>query len=267
VGRQARKFAIAVLIALLILMLFENRFIYFPTTAAEEWLEPADLPHQDVTLVLSSGADIHAWWCPRPGADSALLYCHGNAGNLSHRAPTYRKLQDELNVSIMAFDYPGYGKSTGTPNEVSCCGAGECAFNWVSQEGHIPAERIILFGESLGGGVATDLASRYPCRALVLFRTFASVPAVAREVLPFLPTGLLMRNRFDNVTKLHSIHCPVFIGHGDADTLISPHHAQRLYETANEPKLLFWEANTNHNEPMTPEFRTALRQFLGQHAP
>src|SRR5262249_23494938 len=263
----ARNVAVAGLLVLLILMLFENRLIYFPTTAAEEWIEPADLPHEDVSLVLPDQTAIHAWWCPKPGADSALIHCHGNAGNLSHRAPTLIKLRDELNVSVFAFDYPGYGKSTGAPNEQSCCAAGEAAWNWLSATAKVPPERVILFGESLGGGVATDLASKHPCRALVLFRTFASIPAAAPDRLPFLPTKLLMRHQFHNLTKLRSLSAPVFIGHGDCDTLLPPHHADQLYAAAAGPKTLYWEANANHNDRMTPEFRAALHLFLREFAP
>jgi uncharacterized protein len=265
--RQLRNFAIAALLVLLVLMIFENRLIYFPTTAAEEWQEPADFPHEDVSLALPDGTSIHAWWCPRPGADSALLHCHGNAGNISHRAQMLSKLQDALNVSILAFDYPGYGKSAGSPDEASCCAAGEAALHWLTATKAVPAKRVILFGESLGGGVATDLASRHPCRALVLFRTFASVPAAAKDRLPFLPTKMLMRNQFDNVAKLRAIACPVFVGHGDADTLIRPYHAKQLHAAAAGPKVLHLEPGAEHNDPMTQGFRTAVREFLEKKAP
>jgi hypothetical protein len=245
-----------------LLMWFENHFVYFPTTAAEDWIETPSLTHEDVALALPDGTTIHAWWCPKPGADGAILYAHGNAGNLSHRHETFRLLQDRLNVSILAFDYPGYGKSGGQPSEAGCYAAGQAALDWLTTADGVPANRVILYGESLGGGVATELATRQPCRALVLFRSFCSVPDVARDTFPLLPARLLMRNRFNSLAKIRTLRMPIFINHGDADTIIRVDHARRLNDAAPEPKYLYIDPGVDHNDPVTPAFLDALRDFL-----
>lgn len=248
-----------------LLMIFENRFVFFPVRASEDWHEPEQFEKQDVELTLLDETVIHAWWLPKVGAKDALLYAHGNGGNLSHRLRSYELLRKELNVSILAFDYPGYGKSTGSPTESGCYEAGDEAFNWLVTEGRVSPKRVILFGESLGGAIATELAARQPCRALVLFSAFTSAPAVGKEIYPFLPLESMMRNRFDNLSKIVKLKCPVFIAHGDADRMIRPHHAQKLFDAAPEPKRLYWIPGADHNDDMTAGMAAALREFLREH--
>jgi hypothetical protein len=217
-------------------------------------------------LTLTDGTPIHAWWCPQKGAADALLYCHGNGGNLSFREEEYRRLRDGLNVSVLAFDYPGYGKSGGKPSEIGCYEAAQAAFDWLTAKG-MPAERIILFGDSLGGGVAAELATRRPCRALVLYSTFTSAPDVGHDQYPFLPTALLMRNRFDTKSKLPGIARPLFIAHGDADRTVPVAHAMRLEKFAVGPKEVLVETGRGHETDITPNFLAKLRDFLNRCAP
>src|SRR5262249_5841596 len=152
-----------------------NRLVFLACPASTDWQPPpADTIVEDVWLETGDGR-MHAWWIPQPGADGALLYFHGNAGNLSHRTTLALSLRKALNVSILLVDYPGYGKSEGKPTEAGCYAVADAAYDWLTEIQKIPPERIVLFGKSLGGGVATDLASRRPHRALVLARTFTSV--------------------------------------------------------------------------------------------
>jgi pimeloyl-ACP methyl ester carboxylesterase len=249
-----------------LLAALESRFLFFPTAAADDWSEPDDFQKCDLTFSAGSTA-VHAWWCPRDGATGAVLYCHGNGGNLSHRLRVYRALQTAHNVSVLAFDYPGYGKSGGRPSEAGCYAAAQAAFDWLTTTAGVAAERVILFGESLGGGVAVELATRRPCRALVLFSTFTSLPDVAKNRIPFLPAQTLMSNRFESVRKLAAIRRPVFIAHGDADRLIPLHLAEAMYAAANEPKALHVDPGRGHTLMLTPAFHAALDEFLTKHAP
>lgn len=244
----------------------ENRLLYFPAGVGD-WTEPQDLRADDVWLEAADGTRIHAWWCPNPGSDGAILYAHGNGGNLSHRTRIYRELQREQDLSVMAFDYEGYGKSGGKPSEAGCYAAADAAYEWLTKTKGIPPERIVLFGESLGGGVVVDLASRKPCRAVVLFSTFSSVPEVAKAKFPFFPVQTLMSNRFDSLHKIQNIHRPVFMSHGDADDLIPLKFAQRLFDAAPGPKQMLIDPGRGHVLSLRPEFHAALREFLNQHAP
>lgn len=249
---------------LLVLLALENWLLYPRTTAAQHWQPAPDSRMQDVEFQSADGNRIHAWWYPRDGATGAVLYCHGNAGNLSHRGTALQEWQREIGESVLIFDYPGYGKSSGSPSEAGCYAAGDAAYDWLVEKQHIPPERLILFGKSLGGGIAIELASRRPHRALVLAKAFTSAPDIGQSIYPFLPVRLLMRNRFDNVAKIGLCPRPVFIAHGTTDELIPPAHGQRLFAAAREPKCYLSMPGVGHNDAFSPEFWPRLRQFLAE---
>lgn len=246
----------------LVLKFFENKLVYQPLTAREDWQPSPSAEIQDVELANADGNTIHAWWLPCAGAKQALLYFHGNAGNLSHRGGSILKLRDWLTVSVLIIDYPGYGKSTGSPSETGCYQAGEAAYDWLVDKQGILPRNILLYGGSLGGGVAVDLASRKPHRALILAKTFTSAPDAGGDLYPWLPVRWLMSNRFDNLGKIGKCTRPVFIGHGDCDGLIPCQHAQRLYDAANEPKHLLILSGSDHNDPLPEVFFRELKKFL-----
>src|SRR5262249_47894422 len=140
------------------------------------------------------------------------------------------------------------------------------AFDWLIARG-VPAQRVILFGDSLGGGVVAELATRRPCRALVLYSTFTSMPEVAHLHYPFLPVRTLMRNRYETLRKLPNIAAPVFVCHGDADDLIPLEHGRQLHAAAVGAKALHIDPGRGHETVITPEFLAALREFLKRQAP
>jgi fermentation-respiration switch protein FrsA (DUF1100 family) len=244
-----------------VLLALENSLVYHPTTAAEHWVPPPAAGIQDVELS-AGGTAIHGWWYPHAKADGALLFLHGNAGNLSHRGGSVVRLHDRLGVSVLIIDYPGYGKSGGSPSEAGCYAAADAAYDWLTKERRVPPERLLLYGASLGGGVAVELASRREHRALILTRTFTSMPDVGAGLYPWLPVRLLMRNRFESLAKIGGCRRPVFIAHGTADTLIPFRHGERLYRAANEPKKLFAMAGVDHNDDLPEAFFVELRTFL-----
>jgi fermentation-respiration switch protein FrsA (DUF1100 family) len=245
-----------------VLMALENRLIYRPVTASEDWQPPPFSPVEDVRLTLPEDVSVHAWWCPREDATSALLYCHGNVGNLSHRGRVIQQLQGLLDVSVLIFDYPGYGKSTGRPTEQGCYAAADAAYDWLAHK--VRPERILLYGSSLGGGVAVDLASRRPHRALVLDKSFTSMPEVAQQLYPWLPVRWLMHNRYDNLAKIGKCRRPVFVGHGTTDDLVPFAQGERVFAAANEPKRFFRMDACGHNDPLPRQFFDALRDFLAE---
>jgi fermentation-respiration switch protein FrsA (DUF1100 family) len=245
-------------------MALENRLVFHPTPASLDWQPaPAD-GIEDVELHSADGTLIHAWWYPREGATGALLYCHGNAGNLSHRGTSVVGLQQALGTSVLIFDYPGYGRSGGKPSEAGCYAAADAAYDWLTRDRKIPGERILVYGGSLGGGVAVDLASRRPHRALVLLKTFTSAPDVAQRMYRWLPVRWVMRNRFDNLAKIGLCKRPVFIGHGTADDLVPLDLGERLFAEANEPKCFLRLEGAGHNDPVPATFIDNLQQFLAK---
>jgi fermentation-respiration switch protein FrsA (DUF1100 family) len=241
----------------------ENSLLFHPASHTESWQSPpAWLEVQDVWLQSREGHRIHAWWFPRPEAPGAILFCHGNAGNLSHRSHMVAALMQSLGESVLIFDYPGYGRSDGRPNETGCYAAADAAYDWLTQANGIPGERILLFGESLGGGVATDLASRCPHHALVLVKTYASIPDMARQHWFTWASSGLVQNRFDSLAKISRCSGPVYIAHGDKDRLIPLSQAKKLYEAATEPKRFFLLRGSDHNDPIPPELFDSLEEFL-----
>jgi fermentation-respiration switch protein FrsA (DUF1100 family) len=240
----------------------ENRLVYRAKKARREWVEPPSPEIEDVYLFSADGSRIHAWWLPCPGSGEALLYLHGNAGNLSQRGGSMLKLRHLLGTAVLIPDYPGYGKSAGRPTETGCYQAADAAYDWLTQEHKVDPQNILLYGASLGGGVAVELGSRREHRALVLVKTFTSLPDAAKALHPWLPVHWLMRNRFDNLARIRSCQRPVFIGHGDADRYVPYVLGQRLYEAANEPKHFFTMRGDGHNDRMPEDFFKSLRSFL-----
>jgi fermentation-respiration switch protein FrsA (DUF1100 family) len=249
----------------IVLMLLENKLLFFPIRASDEWWEPPNLRVQDVEVQSADGSRIHAWWCPPESwkpAQGATLHCHGNAGNISHRGGSIASWQQALNQAVLIFDYPGYGRSTGKPSETGCYAAADAAYDWLRQVAKVPPEGILLYGVSLGGGVAVEMASRRPHRALVLVNTFTSIPDMAQKQYPWLPARWLVRNRFDNLAKIGQCPRPIFIAHGTLDGLIPLAQGERLFAAAPEPKRFLAMEGCDHDHTGSPEFYTLLRRFL-----
>src|SRR5262249_23613263 len=149
-------------------------------------------------------------------ARGTVLYCHGNAGNLSHRGEGVLRWHQLLGQSVLIFDYPGYGRSEGKPSEAGCYAAADAAYAWLTETKKVLPQDLLIYAGSLGGGVAVALASRRPHRALVLVGTFTSIPDMAQRQFPWLPARWLVRNRFDNLGKIGRCTRPVFLAHGTA---------------------------------------------------
>jgi hypothetical protein len=246
---------------------FERGMIFRPCPFAVDWQPPPpELNAQDVALRLADGTPIHAWWCVPEGwhvADGAALYCHGNAGNLSHRAEGLRRWQTLLGQAVLIFDYPGYGKSSGQPTEQGCYAAGELMYRFLTDNQHVPADHIILYGGSLGGAVAVELAGKFEHRALVLVSAFTSIPDMAKVAFPYLPfLSLFIGTKFDNAAKMRACKSPIFIAHGTADKVVPFVQGEQLCRAACRPYRFFPMENYDHNHTPGPEFYAALREFL-----
>lgn len=246
---------------------FERRLVFVPTSAADEWRPPVDARSQDVTFTSSDGNTLHGRWIPPEAPQhGAVLVAGGNGGNLTHRGKLAADLRQALGTGVLTFDYPGYGKNDGKPSEEACYAAGEAAYNWITQEQKIAPSRVILCGESLGGGTAVELATKREHRALVLVYTFTSLPAAAKSHFPFLPTHTLMRTRFDNLSKIDRCNRPVFVVHGTSDRTVPFAHSEQLFAAANEPKQFLRLDGSGHGS-ISELFVPELAKFLNQHAP
>jgi uncharacterized protein len=170
----------------------------------------------------------------------------------------------KLGVNTLLFDYQGFGKSSGKAGEESTYQDGLAALRWLTDTKKYPAESVILYGESLGGGIGSELALREKIGGLILQSTFTSIPDMGKELFPWLPVDLISTIGYKTVAKLPKIRVPVLIMHSRADTLVRFHHAEKNYAAATEPKL-FWEIAGDHNFPIEadPEkFFQGLETFL-----
>jgi fermentation-respiration switch protein FrsA (DUF1100 family) len=251
-----------------VLWFIERRLVFRPRSPTQSWEKPVDPDTRDVTFAAADGTRIHAWWLPPTDpAAGAVLLAHGNGGNLSHRGQLAADLRRTLGAGVLLFDYPGYGKSQGRPTEAGCYAAGEAAYLWLTREAMIPANRVVLMGESLGGGPAVELATRHDHRALVLVFTFTSMPVVAKVHFRWLPTRLLMRTRFDNLAKIGRCRRPVFIAHGTADRVVPFAHGEALFAAANEPKEFLKLDDCGHDCALGDRLCVPLAKFLAERTP
>jgi len=223
-----------------------------------------DLDYEDVRLRTSDNVGIHGWWVPaKAAARGAVLILHGNAGNISHRLE-YLAMFHRLGYSTLIVDYRGYGTSDGTPSEDGTYRDAEAAWQHLVQARQVKPGDVVLFGESLGGGVATWLALQHPPRALLLASTFTSAPDLGAEVYPWLPVRLLARVDYNNLDRIRRIAVPVLIAHSRTDDIIPFRHGQRLFDAASEPKQ-FLELAGGHNDGfvfMREEWVGAVATFL-----
>jgi fermentation-respiration switch protein FrsA (DUF1100 family) len=253
-----------------VLLALENWLLYHPASPNRRWQKPPPALHvEDVELTNPDGVRLHAWWTVPDGwtpADGAMLYCHGNAGNVSARGDHLAAWRRRMGQAVLIFDYPGYGRSGGRPSEAGCYAAADAAYAWLTVFRGVPADRLVVLGRSLGAGVAVDLACRRPHRTLVLYSPFTSFPDLAQEKCRWLPARRLLRNRFDNLGKIAGVRAPVFVAHGTADRLVPFHHGRTLFAGAPEPKRFLPLPGRGHNGGFCEEFYLSLRRFLEEMA-
>jgi uncharacterized protein len=256
------------LLAIGILMAFEDRFVYHPVPAARRWSEPpSGFSAQDVYLHSADGTFVSGRWFPRDGAAGAVLICHGQAGNLSLECGP-RQLTgwlEDIGVSVFIFDYPGFGRSGGIPTEGGCYAAATAAFDWLTATQHVPPEQVLIYGRSLGTGVAVDLASQRPHRALILVNPYTSLPDVAARGFGLWPANLVMRNRFPSLAKIGLCSGPTLIVHGTDDNLIPFALGRELFEAANEPKRFLSVEGGRHSGGLPAAFFPTVSDFLNPH--
>jgi uncharacterized protein len=220
---------------------------------------------EDVWLKTADGIDLNAWFYPATlnssGPERAILICHGNAGNISHRLDLCSALL-ETGVSVLLFDYRGYGKSKGHPSEAGTYLDAEAAYDWLVRQG-FSGPNIVVYGESLGGAIATELALRRPLGGLVLESSFSCTADIGAELFPWLPVRWINTIKYDTCSKLPRLKIPILVLHSRDDQLIGFHHAEKNFSLANEPKI-FCELTGDHCEPLAHKnkFLEAILKFL-----
>jgi len=229
-----------------------------------------------VFLETEDGVRIHGFWLPAQddagtvdeNASRAILFLHGNAGNASHRLPNAALLA-RLGAGVLLLDYRGYGRSEGDPTETGVYADARAGLDHLTGARGLPASRVVLFGRSLGGAVAVELAQGRPLAGVILESAFTSVADMARRMLGF-GLGPLTRGRFDSLARIGELRAPLLFFHGDRDEIVPHALGRALYEAAPEPKTFSTIRGAGHNDTVqvgrAPYFEK-IRAFLDEVAP
>jgi fermentation-respiration switch protein FrsA (DUF1100 family) len=272
------------LLILLLLTVLQHHLIYMPQKHLFQTPESDGLVYKAVRFKTEDGIDLSGWFVPaspsgRGDSERVVLFCHGNAGNMSNRLDSICVFH-RLGLSVFLFDYRGYGQSGGHPTEKGTYLDAEAAWRVLTKgEAVLSSGRnaaviprfteqaTILFGRSLGGAVATWLATKYRPRSLILESTLKSAPALAAKFFPYLPVQLLLRYRYNTLEYIRQIRCPVLIVHSRQDEIVPFEHGLMLYEAAKEPKS-FLEISGSHNSGFLTsleKYEGGLRSFLSKY--
>lgn len=246
-----------------VLFLMQARFVYRPVRDIVHTPDGLCLDYEDVVFESEDGVVLNGWWIPAGDSRYTVLYCHGNGGNMMHRLDSIQLL-NKLGVNCFIFDYRGYGRSEGKPSEKGTYLDALAAYKWLTRQKKIHADSIIVFGRSLGGSIAAQLAGKVRPRGLVIESCFTSYAAMGARFYPYMPVRWFARFRYKTVEYVKQIHCPVLIMHSRNDEVVPFEFGRELYEAAKEPKE-FVEIVGGHNDGFllsADVYNTAWKKWL-----
>ena len=237
--------------------------LFYPTAKLEATPGDWGLDYEDVILTSRDNVKLHGWFLPAKHSQHVILFFHGNGGNISHRADSL-KIFHSLGLNVMIIDYRGYGKSDGVMSEQGAYQDAQAAWQYlVTQRGYRPQD-IIIFGRSLGGAIATRLATQVDQRALILESTFSSIRDMASQMMPLVSHLIYLRYQFDTEKSIARVNSPVLLMHSKEDETIPYEHAEKIFAAANSPKY-FFELSGSHNSGFLQNvvgYKQAIYWFL-----
>lgn len=252
---------------MLLLSIFQSRMVFLPGKTIFMTPDESGMTFEDLFIEVDSGVSINAWFIPAEDARGTVLFCHGNAGTMSHRIET-AEIFHSLGLNFLIFDYCGYGRSTGLPpSETQTYRDAEAAWKYLVETRNIPPGKIVIVGRSMGGPVAAKLAKEHHPALCILESTFTSIPDMARSRFPFFPTKWLVSIKYPTIDYLREIKIPLLIVHSRDDEIIPYQMGKDLFASAKEPKY-FSALNGGHNETYfecIAEYRGQLETAIGKH--
>ena len=225
----------------------ENFFVFFPKKALVLSPEALHLDYEEVHFHTEDGMRLHGWLFPLERGSPLILFCHGNAGNISHRLDNVRLLLDH-GLQVFIFDYRGYGKSAGHPSETGLYTDGLAAYDYLVEERGIPPGQIVLFGRSLGAAVAIDIALKKKAVSLIMETAFTSTRDMAKTMGPFALISYLLPPHYNALEKITRVDIPKLIIHGERDEIVPFSMGQRLFKEAKMPKYFYPLKQAGHND-------------------
>lgn len=263
VWRWIRPLLIAYLVVLLVLIWLESAIVYpAPTLAEGEW-SSAQGRCEEVEFASLDGVKLHGFYFAHAQPKRSILYCHGNGEDISHNVDLMEFLRDRYAANVLIFDYRGYGRSAGKPNEAGLVNDGRSASRFLAERAGCKTSDLVLWGRSLGGGVAVAIAAEEGAKALVLESTFSRMVDVGAARFPWLPVRLVMRNRYDSIARIAKFAGLVFQSHGDADEVVPFHFAQTLHAAIPSANKKFFTVRGGfHNSPQPERYYEEVAAFL-----
>ena len=247
-----------------------NGLLYFPSRTF--YATPADvgLRHEELWLETEDGCRLHAWWIPatRTPAAAHVLLCHGNAGNIGDRV-LHAQLLTDAGLDVLLFDYRGYGRCDGVPDEAGTYRDAQAARDALLRQEGVEGGRVVYLGESVGGAVALALAVEAPPLGLVLQSAFTSIRDMGRLHYPFIPP-VLVPDAYPNLRRIGQLRSPLLVIHGDRDDIVPVAHGRALFDAAAEPKCLEIVRGAGHNdllEAMGASYGTTIAEWARTLAP
>ena len=266
---MAQILATVVIIILLLwvyIRWLENKTLYFPTREMEQDPDDFGLKYEDTFITTGDGVNIHGWYFPSSEANGVILFFHGNGENISHRID-FAEFFLSRGYEVFLLSYRGYGRSEGKPSEKGLYDDARAAYEYLLNEKSKEPNDIILYGFSLGGAVAIDLASKVDVSLLIVESSFTSAVDMGKRLYPHLPVSRIMRQRYESIHKIDRINVPIMIIHSPEDEIVPFEHGEKLYEKAPEPKA-FLETLGNHGETLhltDEKYLKVLMDFIKRH--
>lgn len=224
--------------AIVFLRFKERQLVYLPGERVVAEPPSHFVPHfRSVTYPSTDGTPINAWVIPADSSDMWLLLCHGNYGNIGYgERPEFYASMRQAGLNIFAFDYRGFGASGGSPNEPGLYRDARASYAYLTDSLKVPPDRIVIFGHSLGSGVAIELATHVPAAALVVEGAYDTVPDIAQGRYPLMPIKWIATQRFPSIERIGRITIPKLFLHAEDDDAIPIAHGERLFAAAAEPR-------------------------------
>lgn len=241
----------------------QDGLIYFPGGEISRTPDTVNIAYGDIRFSTKDGFAISGWYIPADRERGTVIVCNGNAGTISDRIDLIKIFHD-LNLSVLIFDYRGYGKSEGKPSENGTYLDAEAAWDYLVNIQKKPPEKIVVYGQSLGGAVATELALRKGPAALIVESSFTSLPDLAAQLYPWMPVRLISKYHYATIDKIGRIRCPKLIVHSPDDEIVPYRHGTALYEKALPPKE-FIVIRGGHNDGIfvsIEKYKEGLREFF-----
>lgn len=265
--KNAMMLIITVLLVYVMIMaamfVFQRKLLY-PANRHILSLAQYNVPNaEEVKLHTPDGLTLQSWYFAPQGNIPTILYLHGNAGHLGDRTLKLTSY-NASGFGVFALSYRGYGASEGSPDEQGIYTDARTALDYLTKEKGLMPEQIVLYGESLGSGVAIQMATEHDVAAVVLEAPYTSIERRASELYPWLPVPWLIKDKFYSIRKIDSINAPLLIFHNDGDQVVPQRHGRALFEKAKEPKKAYWLPGSGHVDFEWDELAAHMKLFAEQ---